>query len=68
MQSLANHLFPHELQALRDALHRDTRMEITRAGTDAEWADYHRANARLNIRLLELLTPARSGPAPGREA
>lgn len=57
MKPLAAHLFAHELQALLDALRRDLRMEISRAQTDPEWATYHNTNARLNMRLLELLEP-----------
>lgn len=70
MDLLGAQLFPHELQALLDALHRDLRMEISRAQTDAEWAAYYYTNARLNVRLLELLEPrslpdeALAGPGP----
>lgn len=55
--TLGTQLFPHELQALLDALRRDLRMELSRAQTDANWAAYHYSNARFNMRLLELLEP-----------
>jgi hypothetical protein len=57
MEPLGAHLFPHERQALLDALRRDLRMEISHAQTEPEWATYHYINARLNVRLLELLEP-----------
>jgi hypothetical protein len=60
MDSLRAQLFSYELQALLDALRRDLQMEISRAQTDAEWAGYHYINARLNVRLLELLEPRSS--------
>ena len=65
--NLGAQLFPHELQALLDALRRDLRMELSRAQTDAEWAAYHYNNARFNVRLLELLEPGSSLSEPVAE-
>lgn len=62
MRQPAAHLFPHELQALLEALRRDTEMELQRARTHPHWAEYHRGNARLNARLIDLLAP---GPGDG---
>ncbi|HZW20201.1 hypothetical protein [Noviherbaspirillum sp.] len=70
MNPMGAKLFPHELQALLDALHRDLRMEMSRAEADAEWASYHYRNVRLNVRLIELLAPGtalhevHAGPVP----
>jgi hypothetical protein len=69
LEPLGAQLFPHELQALLDALRRDLRMETLLVQTDAEWAAYHYSNVRLNVRLLELLEPGsafnatQAGPA-----
>lgn len=58
MASLNALLFPHERQALLDALRRDLRIEKALSETDSQLADYHYANVRLNARLIELLEPS----------
>lgn len=50
-------LFPHEQNALLDALRRDLRAELQRAAAKPEDAEYHRSNARNNLRILEALQP-----------
>lgn len=50
-------LFPHEYKALLDAVRRDLRRETELASTNVHSAAYHNANARLNVRILESLSP-----------
>jgi len=57
MQGLISTLFTHERRALAEALHRDECRELVRAQTDPKWADWHKYNARLTRRLLDLIEP-----------
>lgn len=50
-------IYPHELQALLEALRRDLRSERIRAFEETSEADFHRQNERHILRLLELLNP-----------
>lgn len=52
-----NDLLDYEREALLSALRRDMKAEEDRAFTDPYWADVHRAQARLDLRLLQLLNP-----------
>lgn len=50
-------LLPHEFSALLEALRRDVRSESSLSQGCSEWTDWHRANARMSMRLLEALNP-----------
>jgi len=50
-------LFPHEMEALLAALRRDAREQCRKAETPSEDAQYHLANYRLLVRILEMLNP-----------
>lgn len=52
-------LVHYELEALLAALRRDMRNELDNAAESPQWADYHRANARIIKRILEVLNPKR---------
>lgn len=51
------HLFPHEYMALLDAIRRDLRRESELALSNVHFAEFHRENARLDLRILESLSP-----------
>lgn len=55
MQQLISVLFQHELCALKDALQRDECRELQRVASNPEWAEWHRQNARLSRRLIDLI-------------
>lgn len=57
-------LLPHEVDYLIEAVRRDMRHELERAGTDHEWAEVHRMNARHDVTLLEVLNPKHAAPSP----
>lgn len=57
MHFLLTHLFAHERTALIEALRRDERRETEQATTNPEWEQWHKHNARLSRRLLNLLEP-----------
>lgn len=57
MENLRITIFQHEKQALIDALRRDMRMEMMYMETLPELRHHHYKNARLNLRLLELIEP-----------
>lgn len=57
MKCLGVPLFPHEKQALIDALRKDLKRETRHWEKRCEWSGYHHYNIRLNMRLLELLEP-----------
>jgi hypothetical protein len=57
MKTREVHLFPHEYKALLDAVRRDLRRETELAPTSVHFAEFHRANVRLNLRILESLSP-----------
>lgn len=57
METCKVHLFSHEYKALLDAVRRDLRRETELASTNVHFADFHRANVRLNLRILESLSP-----------
>ncbi|TFW10400.1 hypothetical protein E4K72_01145 [Oxalobacteraceae bacterium OM1] len=48
-------LFPHEWDALKNALRRDISTELEKAGADAALANPHARNARMSQRILETL-------------
>lgn len=50
-------LFPHEREALLEALRRDVRTEQCKVKTDPEDAHFHLANSRIGIQILEVLNP-----------
>jgi hypothetical protein len=50
-------LFPHEMEALLAALRRDARVHLRKAETMPEDAQYHLANLRRIVRVLEILSP-----------
>ncbi len=50
-------LYEHEKEALLAAIRRDYREETHKIHTDPQWADFHRQNARMDIKLLESLNP-----------
>lgn len=62
-------IFPHEMNALLEALRRDLRRERQKACINPNEADIHRANARLGVRLLDALNPRspdRAGHRPSQ--
>ncbi|WP_147376853.1 hypothetical protein [Noviherbaspirillum saxi] len=61
LRSILSPLFPHELKALIEALQRDMKAELALAIKDHEWADYHRMNARMSMRILETLQARATG-------
>jgi hypothetical protein len=52
-------LFPHEREALLEALRRDLRVELAKCENDPIWADIHQFNVTRNVRLLEAINPKR---------
>jgi hypothetical protein len=50
-------LFSHELEALLEALRRDHRSEADKACSDPVEAEWHQRNARMSLRILEVLKP-----------
>ena len=52
-------LLPAEYDALLETIRRDFRIESLRSRLEASEQDLHRANARMCIRLLEILNPKR---------
>ncbi|WP_158597983.1 methyl-accepting chemotaxis protein [Noviherbaspirillum saxi] len=50
-------IFSHEMNALLEALRRDLRAEQTKSLAWTPHADFHRANVRNAMRLLEALNP-----------
>jgi hypothetical protein len=52
-------LFPHEWEALLEALRRDLMVELAKCESDPIWADLHRINVTRNMRLLEAINPKR---------
>lgn len=53
-------IYPHEMQALLEALRRDLRSERIKAAGKTKDADFHRQNERHIVRLLECLNPRMS--------
>lgn len=51
------HIYPHEWEALLEALRRDLRSQTSMAKQALSDADFHRQNARHTLRLLELFNP-----------
>jgi hypothetical protein len=58
MDSLVD-LLPHEFEALMEALRRDLRSEIAKSKTDLAWTEWHCANVRKTIRILDTINPKR---------
>jgi hypothetical protein len=52
-----NELYPHEFEALLEALRRDMRTQLDLSQNDQKWATWHKMNARLDQRLLQTLNP-----------
>lgn len=52
-------LFEYEREALLGALRRDLRSEIQKASQCLEDAEFHKANYRSSLKLLEALNPKR---------
>jgi hypothetical protein len=50
-------LFPHEMEALLQALRRDLRSEQIKASMNPADADIHLCNVRFAQRVLEVLNP-----------
>jgi uncharacterized protein len=50
-------LFAYEKTALLEALRRDLRAELTKAASDSFHTDWHLANYRTALKLLEALNP-----------
>ena len=54
-------LFEYEKSALLEALRRDMRSEERRAASHSQYAEYHLANSRTSLKLLEALSPKQIG-------
>jgi len=55
-------LFPHEINTLLEALRRDYRTQYNLALSSGEWTEWHRNNARMVLRVLEVLNPKSNNP------
>ena len=64
MKSVVQELFTHEFDELLDALRRDMRRQFDLAEGSTPLADWHHANARLVLRILEVLNPKSSTRTP----
>jgi len=66
MEAYTFNLFPFEYESLLAALRRDMRTELDKASLEPHASEYHRINARMIKRVLEVLNP-KSATRPGHE-
>ncbi|WP_326505092.1 hypothetical protein [Noviherbaspirillum album] len=58
-------LFPHEREALLEALRRDVRTEQCKVKNNPQDAHFHSANSRIGIQILETLNPKKGTLSKG---